>query len=91
MYRIKDLREENNQSQTEIAKILGLQQNSYSQIETGVNTLQVDHLIKLAQFYHTSTDYILGLTNEKNRIHKHLKIFFKFIYFFTNYFFLLSL
>lgn len=65
MYRIKDLREENNQSQTEIAKILGLQQNSYSQIETGVNTLQVDHLIKLAKFYHTSTDYILGLTNEK--------------------------
>lgn len=65
MYRIKDLREENNQSQTEIAKILGLQQNSYSQIETGVNTLQVDHLIKLAQFYHTSTDYVLGLTNEK--------------------------
>ncbi len=65
MYRIKDLREENNQSQSEIAKILGLQQNSYSQIETGVNTLQVDHLIKLAKFYHTSTDYILGLTNEK--------------------------
>ncbi|MCI9177492.1 MAG: helix-turn-helix transcriptional regulator [Clostridia bacterium] len=64
MYRIRDLREENNQSQTAIAKMLGIQQNSYSQIETGVNTLQVDHLIKLANFYHTSTDYILGLTNE---------------------------
>ena len=33
-------------------------------IETGKNTLQVDHLIKLAKFYETSTDYILGLTNE---------------------------
>ena len=64
MYRIRDLREDNNKSQTAIAKILGIQQNSYSQIETGTNTLQVDHLIKLANFYHTSTDYILGLTNE---------------------------
>lgn len=62
--RIKDLREDNNVSQVEIAKYLGIQQNSYSQIETGKNTLQVDHLIKLAKFFSTSTDYILGLTNE---------------------------
>ncbi len=62
--RIRDLREDNNKSQFEVAKILGIQQNSYSQIETGKNTLQVDHLIKLAKFYETSTDYILGLTNE---------------------------
>lgn len=62
--RIRDLREDNNKSQAEIAKFLGLQQNSYSQIETGKNTLQIDHLIKLAKLYHTSTDYILGLTNE---------------------------
>ncbi len=65
MYRIRDLREDNDKSQKEIAKMLGLQQNSYSQIENGINTLQIDHLIKLSHYYKTSTDYILGLTNEK--------------------------
>ncbi len=65
MYRIRDLREDNDKSQKEIAKMLGLQQNSYSQIENGINTLQIDHLIKLSNYYKTSTDYILGLTNEK--------------------------
>lgn len=64
MYRIKDIREDNDKKQSEIAKILGIQQNSYSQIESGKNNLQVDHLIKLAEFYNTSTDYLLGLTDE---------------------------
>lgn len=63
--RIRDLREDENRNQKEIAKILGIQQNSYSQIENEVNTLQIDHLIKLAILYNTSTDYILRLTNEK--------------------------
>lgn len=65
MYRIRDLREDNNKSQKEIAEILGIQQNSYSQIENGINNLQIDHLIKLANIYNTSTDYLLGLTNEQ--------------------------
>lgn len=65
MYRIRDLREYNNKSQKEVAKILGIQQNSYSQIENGINNLQIDHLIKLSILYNTSTDYILGLTREK--------------------------
>lgn len=64
MYRIRDLREDNNKSQKQIATLLGIQQNSYSQIENGINNLQIDHLIKLANFYNTSTDYILGLTDE---------------------------
>ena len=64
MYRIRDLRENHNKNQTEIANVLGIQQNSYSQIESGKNNLQVDHLIKLAKFYNTSTDYLLGLTDE---------------------------
>lgn len=63
MYRLKDMREDNNKSQKEIASVLGLQQNSYSQIESGKNNLQIDHLIKLANFYNTSTDYLLGLTD----------------------------
>ena len=64
MYRIRDLREDNNKSQKQIANMLGIQQNSYSQIENEVNNLQVDHLIKLAKYYSTSTDYLLGLTDE---------------------------
>lgn len=64
MLRIKELREDNDKKQIEIAELLGIQQNSYSQIESGINTIHVDHLIKLASFYNTSTDYILGLTDE---------------------------
>ena len=64
MYRIRDMREDNNMNQKQIAQLLGIQQNSYSQIESGKNNLQIDHLIKLAKFYDTSTDYLLGLTNE---------------------------
>lgn len=64
MLRIRELREDNDKKQVEIAKLLGIQQNSYSQIESGKNTIQIDHLIKLASFYNTSTDYILGLTDE---------------------------
>ena len=62
--RIKDIREDKDLTQKAIATILGIQQNSYSQIENGTNNIQIDHLIKLANFYNTSTDYLLGLTNE---------------------------
>lgn len=62
--RIKDIREDKDLTQKSIANILGIQQNSYSQIENGKNNIQIDHLIKLAEFYNTSTDYLLGLTNE---------------------------
>ena len=64
MFRIRELREDNDKKQIEIAQLLGIQQNSYSQIENEKNTIQVEHLIKLASFYNTSTDYILGLTDE---------------------------
>ena len=64
MLRIRELREDNDKKQVELANLLGIQQNSYSQIESGKNTIQIDHLIKLASFYNTSTDYILGLTDE---------------------------
>ena len=64
LLRIKELREDNDIKQKKIAELLGIQQNSYSQIENEKNTIQVDHLIKLAEFYNTSTDYLLGLTDE---------------------------
>ncbi len=59
--KLKDLREENNLTQTEIAKILNIKQNTYSQYENEKRQLPIDVLIKLAKFYKVSTDYILGL------------------------------
>lgn len=63
--RIKNLREDKDLTQKAIAEYLGLQQNSYSQIEKGINNLNIEYLIKLSKFYNTSTDYILELTDEK--------------------------
>lgn len=63
--RIKDLREDHDLTQKEIAKILKISQRGYSHYETGDNNIPVEILIKLAKFYKVSTDYILGLTNKK--------------------------
>lgn len=63
--RIKDLREDHNLTQKEIAKILKISQRGYSHYETGDNNIPIEILIKLAKFYKVSTDYILGLTNKK--------------------------
>ena len=64
--RIKDLREDHDLTQKEIAEYLHIKQNTYSQYENGQRQLPLDALIALAKYYHTSTDYILGLTNERN-------------------------
>ena len=61
--KIRDLREDQDLTQTYIAKILGITQQTYSRYETGEITLDIYNLIKLAKFYNTSTDYLLGLTN----------------------------
>lgn len=63
--RIKDLREDNDIKQKELAEFLHIKQNTYSQYENGQRQLPIDILIKLAQFYNVSTDYILGLTDKK--------------------------
>ena len=63
--RIRDLREDNDLTQTEIANYLHIKQNTYSQYENGQRQLPIDVLIALAKFYKTSADYILGLTDEK--------------------------
>lgn len=61
--KIKELREDNDRKQIEIAKILGITQAQYSRIEKNINQLSYDGLIKLAIFYKTSIDYILDLTD----------------------------
>ena len=63
--RIKDLREDMDLTQREIAEYLHIKQNTYSQYENGQRQLPLECLIALAKFYNTSTDYILGLTKEK--------------------------
>lgn len=66
--RIRDLREDNDITQKEIADYLHIKQNTYSQYENGKRQLPIDVLIALAMFYNTSTDYILGLTDNKKRM-----------------------
>ena len=63
--RIRNLRIDRNLSQREVAALLNVRQNTYSQYEIGVLNYPVDVLIKLARFYGTGVDYLLGLTDEK--------------------------
>ena len=62
--RLKDLREDRDIKQKEIAEFLHIKQNTYSQYENGQRQLPIDLLIQIAKFYNVSTDYILGLTDE---------------------------
>ena len=61
--RLRDLREDCDLTQKEIAAILGMSQTGYSKYETGENDIPTIILIKLADYYNTSTDYLLGRTN----------------------------
>jgi len=63
--RIRDLREDKDLYQKNLANLLKISQAQYSRIETGENEITLDSLIRLANFYNVSTDYILELTNEK--------------------------
>jgi len=65
--RIRDLREDRDLNQTQVAKILSMSQTGYSKYETGENDIPTVVLIKLAEFYDTSIDYLLGLTDERHR------------------------
>lgn len=61
--RIRDIREDRDLTQRELADYLHIRQNTYSQYETGQRQLPIDTLIALAKLYRTSTDYLLGLTD----------------------------
>ncbi len=63
--RIRNLREDSDKTQQEIADYLGTSQTMYARYERGANEMPVRHLIKLAQYYHVSLDYLCGLTNRK--------------------------
>ena len=61
--RLKDLREDRDLVQKEVAAVLGIDQRVYSNYETGKREIPTRFVVILAKFYNTSTDYILGLTN----------------------------
>lgn len=63
--RIRDLREDRDLTQTDVARMLHMSQTGYSKYETGENDLPTSVLIRLADYYGTSVDYLLGRTDEK--------------------------
>lgn len=69
LQRLKDLREDKDLQQIDIANLLNTTQPQYSRYETGERELPIRHLVTLANFYGVSADYILGRTNNK-RLYK---------------------
>ena len=63
--RLKELREDLDIRQETLAEFLKIKQNTYSQYENGQRQLPVDVLVKLAEYYNVSTDYILGRSDKK--------------------------
>ncbi len=63
--RIRDLREDHDLKQRQLAEYLNVSQNTYSQYETGTIALSAETAVKLAKYYGVSVDYLLGVTNEK--------------------------
>ena len=62
--RIRDLREDHDKTQQQIADYLGTSQTMYARYERGANELPIRHLIMLCKYYGVSADYILGLTDK---------------------------
>ena len=63
--RIRALREDSDLTQKQVAEYLGMSQTGYSKYETGENSIPVDIVVKLADFYKTTTDYLLGRTDKR--------------------------
>lgn len=65
MKRIRDLREDNDYTQTQIAEKLGTSQTMYARYERGASELPIRHIYTLCDFYNVSADYILGRADKK--------------------------
>ena len=68
--RIRNLREDADKTQQEIAEYLGTSQTMYARYERGANELPIRHLIKLSDYYQVSLDYLCGRTDEKRMYKK---------------------
>lgn len=65
--RLRELREDHDMTQAQVAALLGTTQQVYSRYEKGVNELPIRHLVALCRHYGVSSDYVLGLTREARR------------------------
>lgn len=63
--RIRNLREDSDLTQQQVAEYLGTSQTMYARYERGANEMPIRHLIQLSELYHVSLDYLCGLTNKK--------------------------
>lgn len=61
--RLRDMREDHDLKQNDVAKVLGIAQTVYSRYERGFQTIPLEHLITLSRFYKVSCDYLLGLSD----------------------------
>ena len=68
--RMRDLREDHDKTQQEIADYLGTSQTMYARYERGANELPLRHLVALCHLYNVSADYVLGTVPDKNRKQK---------------------
>ena len=64
---LRDLREDADKTQTQIAKILGTSQTMYARYERGANELPIHHLVTLSKYYSVTTDYLLGLSKDRGK------------------------
>ena len=68
--RIRDLREDADLTQAQVAEILGTSQTMYARYERGASEMPIRHLIALSKLYRVSTDYILGLESTKKEVQR---------------------
>ncbi len=68
--RLRDIREDNDMAQKEIASIIGSKQTQYSKYELGKQMMGIDKYIKLAKYYNISLDYLTGLIDEPRPLYK---------------------
>lgn len=66
--RLRDIREDNDLTQTDVAKVLNIQQTQYSRYERGATQMSIDKYIVLAKYYNISLDYITGIIDEPKKI-----------------------
>lgn len=69
--RIRDLREDSDKTQKEIADILGTSQTMYARYERCANEMPIRHLLTLAKYYNVSMDYLTGISNVKKPYPRH--------------------
>ena len=68
-FRLRSLRMEDSRLQSEVAKYLNISRQYYSEYELGKRKMPVDVIVKLAKYYQTTTDYVLGLNNTRSKVY----------------------